>query len=414
MQPAATDPFAPSAAAIEEVFEQFEQAKTTPLQMCVDLGDGRFVKCRFASLRREAEALQFVRANTTIPVPSVLLVFKREDKWYLVMETIGGTTLSLHCKNMSTTQLVQVANTLREYMYQLENLARHHRFKIPLPTDEYNTIADFHRTNFNIEYADGEFLSGTVGFETVTVGGLAVKQQEIGVVNKAAWDGDGFNSGLIGFASPNLTFVFNGTNPDDDDTQIPYNTFFYSAVQQGLVSHPFLSVALDRGSFAAENSSDLDQNLGFISFGGIALVDVIPTTAFTVPIQGYDAATFTPKNGSTGVTYFYYSVDVELMSFTGNHEIFGTTNNISLDSGTTLDYVPTDVADAFVELLMETFKLSSGILVFVHRGDTFLHNVVATFNIETDEITLTQRAPYTSGGSDVKRRTPSSVRRRSV
>ncbi|KAJ3851420.1 aspartic peptidase domain-containing protein [Lentinula lateritia] len=328
-------------------------------------------------------------------------------------------------------------------------------------------------TNFDIEYADGEFLSGTVGFETVTVGGLAVKQQEIGVVNKAAWDGDGFNSGLIGFASPNLTFVFNGTNPDNDDTQIPYNPFFYSAVQQGLVSHPFLSVALDRGSFAAENSSNLDQNLGFISFGGIAPVDVIPTTAITVPIQGYDAATFTPKNGSTGVTYFYYSVDVELMSFTGNHEIFGTTNNIILDSGTTLDYVPTDVADAFAAAFdppaikdndfgvytvvctatVPEFTVTIGGVTFTVDpadnlfplgiqdddgnelcasgtfdggpstgaegnvfilGDTFLHNVIATFNIETDEITLTQRAPYTSGGSDMKRRAPSSVRRRSV
>ncbi|KAJ3804376.1 acid protease [Lentinula aff. lateritia] len=189
-------------------------------------------------------------------------------------------------------------------------------------------------TNFNIEYANREFLSGTVGFETVTVGGLAVKQQEIGVVNKAAWDGDGFNSGLIGFASPNLMFVFNGANPDDDDTQILYNPFFYSAVQQGLVSHPFLSVALDQGSFTTENNSDLDQNLRFILFGGIAPVDVISSTAVTVPIQDYDAATFTPKNGSTGVTYFYYSVDVELMLFTGNHEIFGTTNT-------------TDVADAF-------------------------------------------------------------------
>ncbi|KAJ3803971.1 aspartic peptidase domain-containing protein [Lentinula aff. lateritia] len=194
-------------------------------------------------------------------------------------------------------------------------------------------------TNFNIEYANGEFLSGTVGFEMVTVGGLAVKQQEIGVVNKAAWDGDGFNSGLIGFASPNLMFVFNGANPDDDDTQILYNPFFYLAVQQGLVSHPFLSVALDRGSFTTENNSDLDQNLGFILFVGIAPVDVISSTAVTVPIQDYDAATFTRKNRSTGVTYFYYSVNVELMLFTGNHEIFGTINNIILDSGTMLDYV---------------------------------------------------------------------------
>ncbi|KAJ3851419.1 kinase-like domain-containing protein, partial [Lentinula lateritia] len=124
------------------------------------------VKCRFASLRREAEALQFVRANTTIPVPSLFLVFQREDKWYLVMENIVGTTLRSHCENMSATQLVEVANTLKEYMYQLETLgshrctmgswpkgpfsnvffalARHFRFKVALPTEEYDNMAEFH------------------------------------------------------------------------------------------------------------------------------------------------------------------------------------------------------------------------------------------------------------------------------
>ncbi|KAJ3990171.1 aspartic peptidase domain-containing protein [Lentinula detonsa] len=326
-------------------------------------------------------------------------------------------------------------------------------------------------TNFNIEYADGEFLSGTVGFETVTVGNMAVANQEIGVVNKAAWDGDGFNSGLIGFASPNLTFVFNGTNPNDDDTQLPYNPFFYSAVQQGLVSHPFFSVALNRGSFAAENSSDLDPNLGFIAFGGIAPVEVTDA-AVTVPIQGYNAATFTPENG-TDVTYFYYAVDVERMSFTGNDLVFGTTNNIILDSGTTLDYVPTDVADAFAAAFdppaikdddfgvytvvcsatVPEFTVTIGGVSFTVDpadnlfplgiqddegndlcasgtfdggpstgaegnvfilGDTFLHNVVATFNIETDEITISQRAPYTSESNNARRRAPASVRRRNV
>lgn len=96
-------------------------------------------------------------------------------------------------------------------------------------------------TNFNIEYGDGEFLTGTVGFDTVTVGNMVVAKQEIGIVTNAAWEGDGFNTGLMGLASPNLTSVFRGTDPDDDEfpqTQIPYNPVFYSAVQQGVVSNP--------------------------------------------------------------------------------------------------------------------------------------------------------------------------------
>ncbi|KAJ4500466.1 aspartic peptidase domain-containing protein [Lentinula lateritia] len=292
-------------------------------------------------------------------------------------------------------------------------------------------------TNFNIEYGDGEFLTGTVGR-------------------------DGFNTGLMGLASPNLTSVFRGTDPDDDEfpqTQIPYNPVFYSAVQQGVVSNPFFSVALDRGSFAAENSSDLDQNLGFIAFGGIAPVDVTDS-AVTVPVQGYNAASFLPENGSS-VTYFYYTVDVESMSFTGNKKVFGTTNNIILDTGTTLDYVPTQVADAFAAAFdppavkdedegvyivvcsatVPEFTVNIGGVEFTVDpadnllplgiqddegndlcasgtfdggpaeegnifilGDTFLHNVVVTFNIETDKVTLTQRTPYTNGGA--RRRSP--------
>jgi hypothetical protein len=40
--------------------------------------------------------------------------------------------------------------------------------------------------NFNISYGDGEFLTGTVGFDTVTVANLSVTHQEIGVVTNAA------------------------------------------------------------------------------------------------------------------------------------------------------------------------------------------------------------------------------------
>lgn len=58
------------------------------------------------------------------------------------------------------------------------------------------------------------YVCRDVGFDTVTVGGLTVTKQEIGVVNKAAWLGDGINTGLFGLAYPGLTSVYNGSNPD--------------------------------------------------------------------------------------------------------------------------------------------------------------------------------------------------------
>jgi hypothetical protein len=85
-----------------------------------------------------------------------------------------------------------------------------------------------------------QFLTGDVGFETVTVGGLTVTSQEVGVVTNAAWEGDSVSSGLIGLAYPGLTSVFNGTNPDNDsDGNLEeYNPFFFTAVKEGKVSNP--------------------------------------------------------------------------------------------------------------------------------------------------------------------------------
>ena len=103
------------------------------------------------------------------------------------------------------------------------------------------TFEVFPDKNFNITYGSGEFLTGTVGFDTVTVAGLSVPHQEIGVVTSAAWEGDTVTTGIMGLANRNATSVFNGTNPDLDNRTTnldPYNPFFFSAVQEGLVKAP--------------------------------------------------------------------------------------------------------------------------------------------------------------------------------
>lgn len=57
--------------------------------------------------------------------------------------------------------------------------------------------------NFAITYADGEFVTGIIGTEDVKLAGLKVKQT-VGIVNNAAWLGDGATSGILGLAYPDL------------------------------------------------------------------------------------------------------------------------------------------------------------------------------------------------------------------
>ncbi|KAF7326791.1 Acid protease [Mycena sanguinolenta] len=312
------------------------------------------------------------------------------------------------------------------------------------------TFQPFPNVSFNITYGDGEFLSGPVGFDTISIGGLSVTHQEIAVPNLAAWEGDGVNTGLAGFAFSGLTSVFNTTDPTkaSSENQLPYNPLFLTAVNEKKVANPFFSIALDRGTFDQQENDPFDPNLGFISFGGIAPVPVV-NTAVTVPVQGYSATTGLPENGP-GAEFFFYTVDIQSYTFPGSNRLVTANNNTILDTGTTLNFVPTDVAAAYnaqfkpkavldedfdlyvvdcdatvppfdVTIGGKTFSIDArdqiipagtddnGNIICITgtqdggpagngdifiMGDVFLHNVVATFNPVAGEVTLIQRAKY--------------------
>jgi hypothetical protein len=57
--------------------------------------------------------------------------------------------------------------------------------------------------NFNVFYASGQSLTGIIGTEEVTIAGLQFNQT-VGIVNSAAWIGDGSVSGIMGLAYPDL------------------------------------------------------------------------------------------------------------------------------------------------------------------------------------------------------------------
>ncbi|KAJ7789057.1 aspartic peptidase domain-containing protein [Mycena olivaceomarginata] len=220
---------------------------------------------------------------------------------------------------------------------------------------------------------------------------------------------------VIGLAFPNVTAVVSIT----DGQRAPYDPFFFTAVKQKKLNKPIFSISIDRGTFEGLGNDPVEHNVGFLSFGGIPPVPVV-NTSVTVPIQGYSADGI-PSDGPDA-------------------SFFSTRNNTILDSGTTFNLLPNDVAAVFaaqfdppanlttnpltaagVTLGGKTFSIDprpdcagyngNGTIVCASGtqpisavgaafqgqfllGDVFLHNVVSTFNPIDGEVTLTQRAAY--------------------
>ncbi|KAF7971953.1 hypothetical protein HWV62_19417 [Athelia sp. TMB] len=307
--------------------------------------------------------------------------------------------------------------------------------------------------NFKISYGDGAHLTGTVAFETITVGGMTVKRQEMGVVNNAAWEGDTVSSGLIGLAYPGATSVYNGTNPNKDGpaNYAPYNPLFNTALAEGVIKKPYFSVALNRGASPANENSTYDPNMGYLAFGGIAPLNTTGN-AVTVPVR---RTNFSPAGNKTD--YYFYTVDIDSYIFPGSNAtglgLTGSGKQAILDTGTTVNWVPTELAKAYnaqfeppatydedqgyyfvqcnatvpefdVVIGGKTFTIdardqilrwlwntnesgeelcisgtqdggdpSDPTTIYI-MGGVFLHNVVTTFNVKNNVVTVTQREAY--------------------
>ena len=97
-------------------------------------------------------------------------------------------------------------------------------------TTASKTFQPFLNVSYKNGFANGNTVTGPVGFDTVTVGGLSAPHQEIAVPTHAVHMGDNITSGILvrlfslgipafylfcaqGLAFPALTNVFNTTDP---------------------------------------------------------------------------------------------------------------------------------------------------------------------------------------------------------
>jgi hypothetical protein len=201
-----------------------------------------------------------------------------------------------------------------------------------------STYRTLNNQNFNVTYADGEVLLGTMGYESYTMGGITIPSQEFGLVDYAAWSGDTMSAGLVGFAAKTLTSAYSGNDPysDKPGTPLTYNPLFYNMFQNGGVP-PVFTLALNR-----------DQtNGGVLALGGVPNVPYSPGFASTpiIPVS---------VNASDGeYIYEFYTIVVDGFAFsespTAQFKPAGDTNTHKLplvgngtqaivDSGTSLLY----------------------------------------------------------------------------
>ncbi|EPE34443.1 Acid protease [Glarea lozoyensis ATCC 20868] len=200
------------------------------------------------------------------------------------------------------------------------------------------TFQQINNQSFGVKYGSG-IATGILGYETVTIGGLTVERQQIGVADRITDVGDGNDSGVLGLAYPYLTSAHPGTDYPNDtlslwSNRIPYDPLFTSLHKQGSVK-PFFSLAINRTPVNVSNGDG-----GLLGLGTVVEVPHKPTFAIApVQIIGVIPPFFT--DNVTAKTYWALSV-----KSTDINHLVSTNNSFQalVDCGNFFNLVPKDVA----------------------------------------------------------------------
>lgn len=208
-------------------------------------------------------------------------------------------------------------------------------FGVYFNTDStFSEIAD---ENFNIIYADGEYLNGVVGYEEVTLADILIKGQKVGVVNLAAWDGDGISLGLVGLAFPSLTSAYPGTNVSADNQTM-------NAVYPSIIDTIFEIQNLTAPMFALSRDESNNSYGGVIAIGGVpSLTDptINASSSFvSTPIEILITQFINP--GTPG--YQFYTINITDIVYGDSNTVALPSAEFIVDSGRTLLYVNTSQA----------------------------------------------------------------------
>ncbi|KAK8058368.1 acid protease [Apiospora phragmitis] len=192
-------------------------------------------------------------------------------------------------------------------------------------------IADEH---MNISYGGGDSLNGDMGYADITVAGITVPKQQMSLVTSASIRGNGIFSGILGLGMRGLTTSYTGSDPSNDGPATAKEYAPFVETMSNKVD-PLLSVAMSR-----------DEGRSSVSFGG--LPPNVTTGEFaTTPIRQM-SVNGGPKH------YMYYGLMPDNMKVgnTETNQTWSKPAGMLVDTGTTLNYFPADVAQTINNLFV--------------------------------------------------------------
>jgi hypothetical protein len=239
------------------------------------------------------------------------------------------------------------------------------------------TISEIANETFGVEYGAG-IASGVMAYEDITLAGITVTGQKVGIANSSSPNGDGVYSGILGLAYPALTSAHPGTNVSNTTfffDRLPYNPLLYNMHQRGLID-PYFSLVLAR---TPQNSSS--------GFGGYLTLGNLPPVKYSntfarAPVEVTEVLPLNFTSNQRVLSYWSTTISGVVYGPGPNNTTApsapqpnnittsstitnGTSFHALFDSGVTSVYLPTSIVSAVNALFLPPaiFDSSSGAYV---------------------------------------------------
>ncbi|KAJ5653622.1 hypothetical protein N7490_000625 [Penicillium lividum] len=194
---------------------------------------------------------------------------------------------------------------------------------------------------FGVEYGAG-LASGLMAWDEVSMGGIGVSAQKIGIANVSNPMGDGVNSGLLGLAYPSLTSAHPANYTSNSSyaywrDRLVYNPLLFTMHEQGLIDSYFsLSLA-----HTPQNESSAFG--GYLTLGGLPPVNHSSQFS-TVPVEITENIPLWFTSGERVRSYWSTTVmNITYGSSLNNLTTNSTSFQAFIDSGNYISYLPSAV-----------------------------------------------------------------------
>ncbi|KAJ5185536.1 hypothetical protein N7472_010376 [Penicillium cf. griseofulvum] len=214
---------------------------------------------------------------------------------------------------------------------------------------------------FGVKYGAG-LASGLMAYEQVSIGGVGINAQKIGISNESNPMGDNVNSGLLGLGYPALTSAHPANHTSNStywNDRLVYNPLLVPMHEQGLID-PYFSLALAR---TPQNQSTSFG--GYLTLGGLPPVNHRSHFS-TVPVEITENIPLWYTSGKRVRSYCSATVSNVTYGSSSNKLTTNTTSfQAFVDSGNYISYLPPAIVEPINALFLPpaTYDTDLGLCV---------------------------------------------------